>query len=92
MAQHLGTALQVLREDEIHILIKHLMDGRSGLKDVAVTALPFEPCDHILDCIGDFALPSSEDKVSGTFAYHPCCKTSVNIFKPTTYYIGSVWL
>ena len=31
MAKHLGTVLEVLREDEIHILIEYLMDPRSGL-------------------------------------------------------------
>ena len=31
MAKHLGTVLEVLREEEIHILIEYLMDPRSGL-------------------------------------------------------------
>ncbi|KAH6699034.1 iterative type I polyketide synthase [Leptodontidium sp. MPI-SDFR-AT-0119] len=31
MAKHLGTVLEVLREDEIHTLIEYLMDPRSGL-------------------------------------------------------------
>lgn len=31
VAKHLGTSLEVLREDEIHCLIEHLMDPRSKL-------------------------------------------------------------
>ena len=30
IAKHLDTALEVLRAGEIHIVIKHPMDGRSG--------------------------------------------------------------
>lgn len=35
MAKHLGTVLEVLREDEIHILTEYLMDPRSKLSETS---------------------------------------------------------
>lgn len=35
MAKHLGTVLEVLREDEIHTLIEYLMDPRSKLSELS---------------------------------------------------------